>query len=245
LETGETFVNWKIQRTDRHAFSLVELLVVVAIMAIVLSIIGLSIYGMRTTNVQNAAIQVSNGLSLARQLAIANNSPAAFILWTNAPSSATNLPPEPYKYWAVVYSTNNKTTGNRAWLLYKDWERLPEGVVFYDLRGGTTTTTYRTINDNPISDPTNTPFKPTRYFTNKTYTLSGNMTSVLTNMPALEFQSDGAGSGGIGASGIRLIDGVVDTDGNLILRNTNRYMFVETDNLAGRIRVRPESSYRR
>lgn len=223
-----------------EAFTLIELLVVVAIMAIVMSIIGLSLFGMRTTNIQNAAIQVSNGLSLARQLAVANNSPAAFIISTN-----TNITPEPYKYWAVVYSTNNKSTGIRTWMLYKDWERLPEGVVFYDLRGGTTSTTYRTINDNPISDPTNTPFKPSAYFTNKNYALTGNNTTNLTGMPTLEFQSDGAGVGGIGASGIRLIDGVVDPDGNMILRNTNRYIFVETDNLAGRIRVRPENSYRR
>jgi prepilin-type N-terminal cleavage/methylation domain-containing protein len=240
-ETGETFVkSISSSHNKLKAFTLVELLVVVAIMAIVLSIIGLSLFGMRTTNIQNAAIQVSNGLSLARQLAIANNSPAAFIISTN-----TNATPEPYKYWAVVYSTNNKSTGNRTWMLYKDWEKLPEGVVFYDLRGGTTTTTYRTINDNPISDPINTPFRPSAYFTNKAFNLTGNTTTNLTGMPALEFQSDGAGAGGIGASGIRLIDGVVDPDGNLILRNTNRYVFVETDNLAGRIRVRPENSYRR
>jgi prepilin-type N-terminal cleavage/methylation domain-containing protein len=239
-ETGKLSLKSDISHSKNQAFSLVELLVVVAIMAIVLSIVGLSIYGMRTTNIQNAAIQVSTGLSLARQLAIANNSPAAFIISTN-----TNATPEPYKYWAVVYSTNNKTTGNRTWMLYKDWEKLPDGVVFYDLRGGTTTTTYRTINDNPISDPVNTPFIPSAYYTNKSYNLTGNAAITLTGMPALEFQSDGAGAGGMGASGIRVIDGVVDSDGNLILRNTNRYMFVETDNLAGRIRVRPENSYRR
>ncbi len=199
---------------------------------------------MRTSNIQNASVQVANGLSLSRQLAIANNSPAAFIISTNAPGSATNIPQEPYKYWAVIYSTNNKSTGNRTWMTYKDWEKLPEGVVFYDLRGGGT---YNPITENPISDPINTPFKPneTAYFTNKSFSLGGNTTSVLTNMPTLEFQSDGAGAGGLGASGIRLIDGVVDQDGNLIIRNTNRYIFIETDNLTGRIRVRAETSYRR
>lgn len=224
-------------QVHRDGFSLVELLTVVAIMALVMGLAAIGISGMAGPGLQTAASQVASGMSLARQMAISKNSPAAFIIAT---STGTNLPSQPYKYWAVAVS--NRATAN--WSIQKEWERLPEGAVFLETIGSG----YKTIEPNPFPGGANvgSPFTPSS-FANPTnvagyYGTNTNATFTFSGLPTIVFRPDGSASSASVA--IRLADGTVDASNKVILRNTNRYMFVETDATVGRVRVRTPESYR-
>jgi hypothetical protein len=71
---------------------------------------------------------------------------------------------------------------------------------------------------------------------------AGASTVSFANSPAILFNSDGSASNN--AIAVRLADGAVNGSGQVILRSTNRYYFVETDATVGRIRVRAPESYR-
>lgn len=225
-------------RAHRDGFSLIELLTVVAIMALVMGLVAVGITGMARPGLQTAGTQVASGMSLARQLAISKNSPAAFIIAT---SMGTNLPSQPYKYWAVAVS--NRATTN--WNIQKDWERLPEGAVFLEAMNSST---YKTINPNafPNDVTVGAPYAPPAFpnplnFT-VTYGTNTNKFTFPASLPAIIFLPDGSANGN--AVAVRLADGTIDASNKVILRNTNRYMFVETDATVGRVRVRTPESYR-
>jgi prepilin-type N-terminal cleavage/methylation domain-containing protein len=215
----------KNQKSKTAAFSLVELLVVVAIIAIMMGILGLSIQGFSSSSLQTAASQVSSGLSLARQIAITKNTRTAFVFATN--TNGSGMPPEPYKYWSVIAS--NRDTGN--WDRVKDWESLPEGVVFLQGLHLASSPAYSPLNANPMPNtPAGTPFNPTDFFL-----------PVQTNFQGLPFTPMGSSTNT--HNGIRLAQGSVTPDGQVILRNTNNFYFVETGGFSGRIRVRSLESY--
>ncbi len=224
-------------RTHRNGFSLIELLTVVAIMALVMGLIAIAITGMGRPGLQTAASQVASGMSLARQLAISKNTSAAFII---ADKTGVNLPMQPFKYWTVAVS--NRATTN--WSIQKDWERLPEGVVFLQLKGNNYNT--RNVNPYPPDSVIGTPYTPADFVNFRPYSgYFGNNTGAtfnLSSMPAIVFQPNGSAT--TGAVAVRLADGTVDASNKVILRNTTRYMFVETDASVGRIRVRTPESYR-
>lgn len=219
----------------RRGFSIIELLTVVAIMAAIMGIVAVGITGMSRPGLQTGASQVASGMSLARQLAISRNTYAAFIIATTA--SGTGMPSQPFKYWAVAVS--NRATTN--WSLQKDWERLPEGAVFLETLGSS----YKTANVNPFPGSVGSPFVPSS-FVNSTNLAGyyGTKTNEFSfpSLPAIIFEPNGSAKSS--AVAIRLADGAVDGSGNVILRNTNRYFFVETDASVGRIRVRAPESYR-
>lgn len=215
-------------------FSLIELLTVIVIMALIMGVVGVGITGMARPGLQTGASQVASGMSLARQLAISKNTSTAFII---AIRTGTGMPAQPYKYWAVAVS--NRATTN--WSLQKDWERLPEGAVFLETLGGG----YNTITPNPFSGSVGTPFLPAS-FVNMTnlagyYGTNVGSTFNFVSSPVIIFNSDGSSTGS--AYAVRIADGAVNGNNQVILRNTNRYFFVETDPSVGRIRVRAPESY--
>lgn len=216
----------------RAAFSLVELLVVVAIISIMAAILGLGLKGMKSPAIQSAASQVTSGLSLARQLAITKNTKAALLIETNSVNGRV-----PFRYWAVVYS-NTSTTN---WTLAKKWEALPEGAVFVEaLSGNYSSILMNNISGSPVPGAM---YSPSDFITNNFKILPS---TILSNLPCIMFSSDGAASitGNSTTAAIRIAGGVVDTNGVVTLTSTNQYYFVETDSIVGRIRMRAPESYK-
>ena len=215
-----------------NAFSLVELLVVVAIISIMAGILGLGLKGMKSSAIQGAASQVTSGLSLARQLAITKNTKAALLIETNSVNGRV-----PFRHWSVVYS--NISSNN--WTLAKKWEALPEGAVFVEaISGNYSPILKKDISGSPVPGPINA---PSDFITNA-FTILPSTTS--SNLPCIIFSSDGAASitGNSTTAAIRIASGVVDTNGDVTLTSTNQYYFVETDSIVGRIRMRAPESYK-
>ena len=220
---------------NSSAFSLVELLVVMAIIGMMVGLSAMAVQGMRAPAVQHAADQVMSGLSLARQIAITKNTHAALLVAT---ANGTGLPSEPFRYWSVVYSNKSAST----WTLAKDWEALPNGAVFSDFRSSQTTPVYKFIGNNTFS------ITPGQNITQASFAtgnismafsiLAGNSTFSFT-APYILFKSTGLSS----EAAIRVAPGSV-MGGNATLTSTNQYYFVETDPRTGRIRMRSPESYR-
>jgi len=230
---------------NNSAFSLVELLVVMAIIGMMVGLSALAVSGMRAPALQHAADQVMSGLSLARQIAITKNTRAAFLIATN---TGSGLPAEPYRYWSVVYS--NK--GANTWTLAKDWEALPNGAIFWEIlpnSAGGPTNGYNFITINPF--PTN---QPAFAFAN--YTIVAGNSTIINNgsFADAEFKSSGEAVPKIGLNlsgttnihgtmiAIRVCEGAV-LSGNATLTSTNRYYFIESNLRTGRIRMRDPESY--
>ena len=235
------------------AFSLVELLVVMAIIGMMVGLSALAVSGMRAPAVQHAADQVMSGLSLARQIAITKNTQAALLI---ADKTSAGFPTNgPYRHWSVVYS-NKDSSGD--WTIAKDWEELPNGAFFLEIlrESGNAAQTYNPLTTNKFTGySVGQGFTPTNFpvlLFSKISAISGNTTTgVLTNqtIPCIIFTSSGTitNAGGItdnAGNAIRISAGNVMT-GNATLTSTNQYYFVETDNRTGRIRMRsPESYYK-
>ena len=232
---------------EMSAFSLVELLVVMAIIGMMVGLSALAVSGMRAPAVQHAADQVMSGLSLARQIAITKNTRAAFLVATNT-NVGSGLPAEPFRYWSVVYS--NKGANN--WSFAKDWEALPNGAIFWEIlpnSAGGPTNGYNSVTINPF--PTN---RPAFAFAN--YTIVAGNSTIINNgsFADAEFKSSGEAVPKIGTNSsgtanihgtsiaIRVCEGAV-LSGNATLTSTNRYYFIESNLRTGRIRMRAPESY--
>jgi prepilin-type N-terminal cleavage/methylation domain-containing protein len=223
-----------VKSSSAAAFSLVELLVVMAIIGMMVGLSALAVSGMRAPAVQHAADQVTSGLSLARQVAITKNTQAALLIATN---TSSGFPAEPYRYWAVVFS--NRSSAN--WSFAKDWEALPNGAFFLDTRGQSGFD-YSPIGGNPLSEDYSVgAFQPTK-FANTTFTINGTAISSAT-IPCIMFKSDGTMASG-GGEAIRIAQGAV-SGGNATLTSLKQYYVVETDTRTGRIRMRAPESYQK
>jgi prepilin-type N-terminal cleavage/methylation domain-containing protein len=249
----------------RAGFTLVELLAVVAIMAIVMSILGYAVSNMGGSATQVAASQVASGLSLARQLAVSKNTETRFVIANLDGATGAALPQESFRHWTVVVSNR----GGNTWTMAKEWEKLPVGVVFLNIA----TSAYNTINEDPIGAVVGQPFRPllntniasgqewsgfTSFgsFSVSAPSSSNSVAFSMVNAPAIGYKSTGeavACTGGGGSAGfgintgqcaaVRLAPGSSTANGEIILRSIRDYYYVETDK-RGRIRARPPESYR-
>lgn len=248
----------------------------VAIMAIVMGVLGLSLRSMQGPSTQVAAAQVASGLSFARQLAISRNADTRFVIYGSATgATGAGLPPESWRYWTVIVT--NKNVANPAdniWVMEKEWEKLPEGTVFLDIASGPG---YRILNENTIGATVGVPFKPALSTNSsgggvnawKSFTSFGNFNLSspsapakpiisLLQVPVVGFSPTGEAllcsggprgqklnSGPISsfALGVRVAEGASAPNGDITLRSTLNYYYLETDRL-GRIRVRARESYR-
>jgi len=252
-------------------FTLVELLSVVAIMAIVMGILGLSLRNMQGPSTQIAAAQVASGLSLARQLAISRNADTRFIIYgggTGTVSTNQGLPSESWRYWTVIMTNKDPTAPNNTWIMQKEWEKLPEGVVFLNIATGA----YSTIAGDPIGATLGRAFRPllnTSIGGNKEWTgftsfgtfnvstpAAPNVAAfTLTSAPVIGYKPTGEAveckgtprgtsfSSGSQAAALRVAEGSSTDNGEIVLRSLQNYYYVETDKL-GRVRVRARESYR-
>lgn len=219
----------------RHcAFSLIELLVVVAIISIMAGLVTLGLQGVRAPAIRGAASQVTSGLSLARQVAITKNTKAALFIANDSANGRL-----PYRHWSVGYS--NRSSGN--WTLSKKWEPLPEGAFFLETL---TNSGYSPINNTPISRSQGETFTPANFAcTASSISIDGR---TFTNLPYIMFSSDGAAISGTSATltnaAIRIANGLANTNGEVTITSTNQYFFVETDGTVGRIRMRAPEDYK-
>lgn len=266
-ETGNIPVPSPIAK-PKSGFSLVELLTVVAIMAIIMVALGMSL-NVRGPSTQVAAAQVSSGLSLARQIAISRNSDTRFVIYGSQTGPTNGLPAESWRYWTVI-RTNRDKAGNN-WIMEKEWEKLPNGVVFLNIATGT----YNTINVDPISLQVGTAHSPvissnisansewTGFDSFGTFNVAAPATPdtvafTLTDAPSIGYRGTGeavtgdgtqiskaknAGANSPRAMGVRMIEGAVTPTGQILIKATNNTYTVEAD-MQGRLRVRARESYR-
>jgi len=251
-----------------EGFTLVELLSVVVIMAIMMSVLALALRNMTGPSTQVAAAQVASGLSLARQIAVSRATDTRFIIYPGSSSAASDptLPSEAWRYWTVVSSNRDQQGG--AWIMEKEWERLPAGAVFLNIAVGA----YSTINEDPIRAKIGQPFSPVMranigsgnewqgYESFGSFQVGVRPTNAslsvpvafdIRDVPAIGFNMSGGATLASGAPltaggqavGLRIAEGSVTPDRQILLKTTNNYHYVETDKV-GRIRVRARETYR-
>lgn len=239
-------------RGRKSAFTLVELLLVVAIMAIVMGLLAVSLTQSQGRALQMAAAQVASGMGLARQLAITKNTDARFIIAPQRGGGAGSFyPEEPFRYWAIIQSNR----GANTWALTKDWEALPAGTVFMNIACNG----YRTINWLPVPLALGAPYAVTIAsnnaapwdhfcsFADLRITWPGGSTNAA-RVPYIGFKPTGkAAAANLGLAretAVGLGEGTVTPDDKIILKSTNNITRVETDINIGKITVRPRDSYR-
>ena len=223
------------RRVSAAGFSLIELLVVVAIISIMAGLLTLALQGVRAPAVRGAASQVTSGLSLARQVAITKNTKAALFIANDTANGRI-----PYRHWSVGYS--NKSSGN--WTLSKKWEPLPEGAFFLEtlINSG-----YSPISTAPILKSQGETFTPANFAcTASSISIDG---KTFTALPYIMFSSDGAAISGnattaLTNAAIRIASGLANTNSEVTITSLKQYFFVETDGIVGRIRMRAPEDYK-
>jgi len=232
----------RCRQLSPRAFTLVELLSVVAIMAIVMGLLVVSLGQSQGRAVQVAAAQVASGLGVARQTAINMNTQSAFVIAPVATGADTKLlPEEVYRHYAILYS--NKTTGN--WILAKDWEALAPGAVFFSiLKQNYSPINWPTadkVTNPPVFQETTNNIKVSLRDSPNTVegTLSGD-----SGIPMIMFNPDG-GATRAPAQGmaIGLAEGASLPSGALVVRSSNNIAYVEVDPIIGKAVVKMREAY--
>jgi len=141
-----------VSRSTHHAsspaFTLVELLAVVALIGLMMMVVVPSLQPSKGTSLISAARQFSNDLTLARQQGIARNWRMRVVIATDKTikDSGTDLPElmaMQYRAYAIMYQQRNYwgwvgaianqpnlPYGKDRWYYLQDWKFLPKGVVF-------------------------------------------------------------------------------------------------------------------
>lgn len=247
-----------------EAFTLTELMVVIAVIVTISSVLLISLGSTRGTSVQSAAQMVSSALGEARQLAIATRSETR--LCVAVPNTGNNT--KPFQSFSIVRKLKEDPQGR--WVMVRDWTALPAGVVFNDIATGN----YRSAG---VSELASLPGQASarvvgssgssadlwRFFSSAASNLrivsSVNATNMHMAAPDAQAQSwPQVGYIGFGArgnalyqdpayfqgAGIRLAAGYVTPNNQIVITDTNNWRYIETDGLGGRIVVRARENYR-
>lgn len=118
------------------AFTLIELLAVIAIIAVLMSVTMPAFLNMgKGSALRSAQTQVRSALSLARQYAIMNNTSVRFIVaGVDGGTYSSQDLDKCLRAYAVYDLGENSTLNNLDDKYAKEWEYLPQGVVFDVLR---------------------------------------------------------------------------------------------------------------
>ena len=242
-------------------------------MGLLAGVAAVSLRGLRSPAIPNAANEVGSAMKMARQMAIASGRRTYLVIPISNNNFTTNLfrtyaifeevPPGEQTTQAAPngsYFTNNTTT---PWFVARtDWRTLPEGVVFCNL----TTSTYNTLNPDPFTPPLfqigslasrfaqlGVSGREWQYFESfanfdiRREDAAGNSLGALTNAPFVGFYPNGrayyVNPGNRQGAGIRITQGFARSNQGAVT-DTNNYYVVETDQFIGRVRVRNRESYR-
>ena len=240
-------------RGSRTGFTLIELIAVVAIVAILVAAALPALRAIQATALQTAARQVGNELLLTRQYAVTKRTPVRFVLALTSSGSVVSSD-KVCRAYIIVARTNNLEGVEAGWAPLQDWKFLPDGVIFSDLNGigynihntpespGTVGT--RTINVTSIGNPNGWQyFNNSKTFYLITNTISSTGATITTSV--LEFSPTGVGVSGATGTGLRLAQGSVldSSTRNLLVNDTNNWVYIEIDGVNGRIRTRFIESY--
>jgi len=117
-------------RQHTNGFTLIEMLTVLAIIAVLLAATLPTVtHLVKSSGLTVATREVSNTLSLARQLAITQRVYARVVFPYSATGSVPNKDMQ-YRAYAVITNQVNTTTAFQEWRYASKWEYLPVGVVF-------------------------------------------------------------------------------------------------------------------
>ncbi|MCX6901673.1 MAG: prepilin-type N-terminal cleavage/methylation domain-containing protein [Verrucomicrobia bacterium] len=134
--------------SSRSAFTLVELMAVVALIGLMMMVAMPSIQGTKGSSLISAARQFSNDLNLARQYGIARNYRMRVVIATDKTikDSGTNIPDlvaMQYSAYAIMFQQRigwgwvgnipnqpNKPYGKDRWYYVQPWKYLTKGVIF-------------------------------------------------------------------------------------------------------------------
>ncbi len=237
-----------------EAYTLVELLAVVFIIALVTAIALPGLKALQATAMQTAVRQVTSEMKLSRQYAITRHTPVRFVLAV----STNDLPDQGSNHVCQAYSIcelvkpDYSDSSTWYWKPVQDWKFLPDGVVFSDhnsydyntltLPAGPITKTNRTLSGD------GSPSAQVRFNTNGLMTVT-NMAggTVQWSASAVEFKPTGQVNSILNgfAGGVRLMQGtvLVPATRELVINDTNNWAYIEYDAYGGRVRTRWRDSY--
>ena len=241
--------------TNKRGFTLVELLAVIAIMAMIVAVGMPALKALSSTGLATGARQFSNAMLLARQYAINKRTCVRVVLPVDLASITNSVGSVGSNYVCQAYSlywgSNYVNGAYTAWWPLQDWRTLPGGVVFADHN-----TTWYTANLDTLSTVTLAPGSRLRTpgssgtlaYDNYTMTMPivTNITTGITynfKTSYIEWRPTGVTTYGQ-VGGVRLMQGSVLDAGtrNIIITDTGNWVYVEYDGYAGRVRTRyPES----
>ncbi len=147
----------------KKSFTLVELLTVMAIIALMVAIAGPSMKMMRGNAVKSGSSQFASTLSLARARALTDRTHVRIVF---AEPPDTNYAAQPYTTYAVLVQTNRTSNAAASWVYVSGWNSLPPGAYF------SVASLSALNNSSPVPFPTN----------------SGNPT---TSIPCIELKATG------------------------------------------------------
>ncbi|MFA6563735.1 MAG: prepilin-type N-terminal cleavage/methylation domain-containing protein [Verrucomicrobiia bacterium] len=135
--------------SSRSAFTLVELMAVVALIGLMMLVVMPSLQSSKGSSLIGAARQFSNDLNLARQYGIARNFRMRVVIATEKTikDSGTDIPDlvaMQYSAYAIMYQVPirlwwrtgtiqnqpNLPYGRDRWYYVQHWKTLPKGVIF-------------------------------------------------------------------------------------------------------------------
>ncbi len=121
------------KRARREAFTLMELLIVITIMAIMAGIAFPAFQGLGKGNAMDSAVrQVMDDLAYARRLALSTRSTVMFLMVADDPSNNSQaLANLKYRSYAIfARSSVGDQPGRPTQKMLTEWRALPDGIVF-------------------------------------------------------------------------------------------------------------------
>lgn len=112
-----------VRTPGSHAYTLVEMLVVMALIALLSGAAGLMITDTRGVGIRNAAAQISGDLALARDLAVTGNRRTRFAIVSEADANSPELR-------LRTYMILQAGPGSGTFEIAKPPSHLPDGVTF-------------------------------------------------------------------------------------------------------------------
>lgn len=241
---------------NRRAFTLVEMLAVIAIAAIIIVIALPALKTLSAAGIQAGARQFGSAVQLARQYAINLRTPVRVVIAVDLTDMGPNATNWIARAYAIYFRSNDVNGVEAGWRPLQDWSSLPDGVIFSDLNASS----YNTINMDRAPDPGQNPRYlgpgPTasawQYFdsTQRVFIVTNLINSAGTTITAsvIEFRPTGQVSSirNGPAGGVRLVSGSVANPPtrDLVVNDTNNWVYIEYDAFGGRVRTRYRDSYR-